>query len=137
MYQRDYLLTETRKLALLLAKLMGLKVEEDRGEYVEQFNDILQDEYNIELEKLIGLNDDEFIAGLNSSRYSAEKLNALAQMLYVFAEPFKLDDETKLILKKVLIIFDLLEQHHHYQSFENIDKRNIIYKHLIKIHERS
>jgi hypothetical protein len=137
MYQRDYLLTETRKLALLLAKLMGLKVEQDRGEYIQQFNDILQDEYNIELEKLIGLNDDELIAGLNSAKYGAEKLNALAQMLYVFAEPFKIDDETELILKKVLIIFDLLEQHHHYQSFENIDKRNIIYKHLIKIHERS
>jgi hypothetical protein len=137
MYQRDYLLTETRKLAQLLAKLMGLKVEGDQSEYIKQFDDVLQDEYNIELEKLIGLNDDELIADLNSARYSAEKLNALAQMLYVFAEPFKLDDETELILKKVLIIFDLLEQHHHYQSFENIDKRNIIYKHLIKIHERS
>jgi hypothetical protein len=137
MYQRDYLLTETRKLALLLAKLMGLKVEEDRGEYIQQFNDILQDEYNIELEELIGLSDDEFVAALNSSGYSAEKLNTLALMLFVFAEPFKLDDETKLILKKVLIIFDLLEQQYHYQSFENIDKRNIIYKHLIKIHERS
>ena len=137
MYQRDYLLTEIRKLAQLLAKLMGLKAEGDHGEYLQQFNDVLQDEYNIELEKLIELNDDEFIASLNSARYSAEKLNALAQMLYVFAEPFKLDEETKLILKKVLIIFDLLEQHHRYQSFENIDKRNIIYKHFIKIHERS
>src|SRR5471030_171941 len=126
MYQRDYLLTETRKLAQLLAKLMGLKVEGDHREYVRQFNDVLQDEYNIELEKLIELNGDELMTCLNSAGYSAEKLNALAQMLYVFTEPFKLDDQTELILRKVLIIFDLLEQHHHYQSFENIDKRNII-----------
>jgi hypothetical protein len=55
----------------------------------------------------------------------------------VFAEPFEADKETDLILRKILIIFDLLEQTHHYQSFENIDKRNIIYKHFNKINDQS
>jgi hypothetical protein len=135
MFQQDYLLNEARKFAQLLAKLMGLKTEGNNEEYIQQFNSELKDEYNIELEKLLSLNDDEFIASLNSSAYSAEKLNALGQMLYVFAEPFEADKETYLILRKVLIIFDLLEQTHHYQSFENIDKRNIIYKLFNKIHD--
>jgi hypothetical protein len=137
MFQQDYLLNEARKFAQLLAKLMGLKTEGNNEEYIQQFNSELKDEYNIELEKLLSLNDDEFIASLNSSAYSAEKLNALGQMLYVFAEPFEAGMETDLILRKVLIIFDLLEQIHHYQSFENIDKRNIIYKYFNKIHDQS
>lgn len=136
MYQRDYLLTEARKLTLLLAKLMGLKAEEEYDEYVRQFNDALQDEYDVELEKLLNLNEAEFIIFIKSAGYSAEKLHALAQMLYVFAEPLKIDNETGLTLRKILIIFDLLEQQHRQLSFENIEKRKIIYKHLIKIHER-
>jgi len=136
MYQRDYLLTEAQKLALLLAKLMSLKAEEEYDEYVRQFNDTLQDEYDVELEKLLNLNEAEFIIFINSAEYSAEKLHAFAQMLYVFAEPFKTDNETVFTLKKILIIFDLLEQQHRQLSFENIEKRKIIYKHVIKIHER-
>ena len=46
----------------------------------------------------------------------------------MFAEPFNQDEETQLLLKKVLTIFDLLEQKHHYESFENFDKRKTIYK---------
>ncbi len=137
MFQQDYLLNEARKFAQLLAKLMGLKTEGNHEEYIQQFNSELKNEYNIELEKLLNLNDDGFIANLNSSAYSAEKLNALGQMLYVLAEPFEADKETDLILRKILIIFDLLEQTHHYQSFENIDKRNIIYKHFNKINDQS
>ena len=121
----------------MLAKLLGLKAEGKFEEYIQQFNHDLQTEYNIELEKLLGLNDDEFIAHLNASAYSPEMLNALSQMLYVFAQPFEVDDETGLILRKVLVIFDFLEQNHHFQSFENIDKRNIIYKHFNTIHARS
>lgn len=136
MYQRDYLLTEARKLALLLAKLMGLKAEEEYDEFVRQFNDTLQDEYDVELEKLLNLNEAAFIAFINAAEYSAEKLHVLAQMLYVFAEPLKIDYETGLTLRKILITFDLLEQQHRQLSFENIEKRKIIYKHLIKIHER-
>lgn len=137
MYQQDYLLTEARKLAQLLAKLMGLKAEGEYDEYIQQFNNALQDEYNVELEKLLDLNEAEFIIFLNSAGYSAEKLHALTQMLYVFAQPLKIDNETGLTLRKILIIFDLLEQQHRQLSFENIEKRNIIYKHLIKIHGRS
>jgi len=136
-YQQDYLLSEARKLAQLLANLMGLKAEGEYDEYIRQFNNALQDEYNVELEKLLDLNEYGFANFINSAEYSAEKLHALAQMLYVFAQPPKIDNETGLTLKKILTIFDLLEQQHRQLSFENIEKRNIIYKHLIKIHERS
>ena len=132
MYQRDYSLAEAEKLALILAKLIGLKSTEEPDKFATQLNDVLQAQYNIDLAKLIALNEDEFIEHLNSADYDAEKLNALVRMLEVFAEPYKDDDETTLMLRKILIIFDFLEKHHRYLSVEIIDKRNTICKYLIK-----
>ena len=130
MYQRDYILNEARKLARLLAKLMGLKADGDYEEYTKQFDIALQDEYNIELEVLLSLTEEEFKVHIFSSGHSVEKLNALAQMLYVFAEPFDQSVDSILTLKKVLILFDVMAEKHHFDSFENIEKRNTIYRHL-------
>jgi hypothetical protein len=130
MYQRDYLLNEARKFALLLARLMGLKTEGRHEEFTQELEQILQTEYDTELEYMLGLNADEFASAIKAKAYSAEKLNALSQLFYVFAQPFQPDDTTALLLRKVLLLFDTLEEEHHYQSFENIDKRNNIYRYL-------
>ncbi|AMR31170.1 hypothetical protein A0256_06890 [Mucilaginibacter sp. PAMC 26640] len=125
--QRDYILNETRKIALMLAKLMGLKTEESNEEFQQYFNEVLHDEYQTELAELLELSENEFAEKISTAKYSSEKLNALSQMLYVFAEPFTINDHTALLLKKVLILFNLLESEHHYESFDNLSKRNKIY----------
>ena len=122
------MLNEARKFAEFLAKLMGLKAEGNYAEFDHQLNDILQKEYDADLENLLSLSETEFAAQIETATYSVEKLNTLSQLLYMFAEPFRHDKETQLLLNKVLTIFDLLEQKHHYESFENIDKRKTIYK---------
>ncbi|MFA6086392.1 hypothetical protein [Mucilaginibacter sp.] len=137
MQQHDYILNEARKLALILAKLMGLKVEGREEDYLQYFNSTLQDEYSIELEELLNLSDDEFADALKKADHSADKLNALSQMLYMFAEPFEANEDTAAILKKVMIIFDLLETQHHFESFENLNKRNAIYSFFNTNYERS
>lgn len=125
--QHDYILNETRKIALMLAKLMGLKTEESNEEFQQYFNEVLHDEYQTELAELLELSENEFAERISTAKYSSEKLNALSQMLYVFAEPFTINDHTALLLKKVLILFNLLESEHHYESFDNLSKRNKIY----------
>jgi len=137
MLQRDYLLNEARKFALILAKLMGLKTESSNEEYEQYFNEVLQDEYNTELDSLLRASEADFINLVKNAGYCAEKLNALSQMLYVFAEPFEATDETAAILKKVLVLFDELETQHHYESFENLNKRNHIYSFFNNNYERS
>lgn len=137
MYKRDYLLNEARRFAQLLAKLMGLKVEGQEVEYLQEFSHVLQTEYDAELETLLNLTLEEFKRTLQESTYSPEKMNALAQMLYVFAQPLDPTPEVRSILQKVLIIFDLLEEKHHFQTFENIDKRNTIYRFFKTNYERS
>jgi hypothetical protein len=136
MPQHDLVLNEVRKLALLLARLMGLKAEGQHEEYKQNFDEVLQSEYNIELEQLLQSSEADFKNILIKEKYSAEKLNALSQLLFVFAEPFKADEETALILKKVLIIFDLLETEHRYESFENLNKRKTIHHFFINNYER-
>lgn len=137
MYQRDYMLNEARKFAQLLARLMGLKTEGKLEEFTQEFDSALQSEYDLELEELLNLSEADFKTRLLSTDYSAEKLNALSQLLYVFAEPFELTATTALILKKVLAIFAVLEQKYHFDSFENVEKRNNIYRVLNTIHEQS
>jgi capsule polysaccharide export protein KpsE/RkpR len=137
MQQRDYILNEARKLALILARLMGLKVEGREEDYLQYFNSTLQDEYSTELEGLLNLPDEVFTDELKKANYSSEKLNALGQMLYMFAEPFEANEDTAAILKKVMIIFDLLETQHHFESFENLNKRNAIYSFFNTNYERT
>jgi ABC-type transport system involved in cytochrome c biogenesis ATPase subunit len=137
MFQRDYIMNEARKFALMLAKLLGLKAESEYEEYLKYFNEVLDEEYNAELEELLKLDEEGFKKRLIDAGYSSEKLNALGQMLYVFAEPFIADKETSALLKKVMVIFDLLETEHHYESFDNITKRNVIYQYFNNNYERT
>lgn len=130
MLRRDYMLNEARKLAALIAKLLGLKAEGKRSEYSQLLNDTLQKEYDTDAEMLVGLSEEDFNAKIATADYSPEKLNALSQLLYMLVQPFKADKETKTLLTKVLAIFDLLEQKHAYQSFENLDKQKIIYQYF-------
>lgn len=137
MFQRDFIMNEARKFALILAKLLGLKAEGEYEDYLKYFNEVLDEEYNEELAELIKLNDEDFKTRLIKAGYTPEKLNALSQILYIFAEPFTADEETSALLKKVMVIFDLLETEHHYESFDNITKRNVIYKYFNNTYERT
>jgi hypothetical protein len=130
MYKRDILLDEIEKFALLLARLMGLKTEGKADEFTQLAENIMLKEYNIPLPELLGLTLKEFEVRLSGENYSADKLDALAQLLYLNSESFTASVETMLSLQKTLFIFDLLEQTHHRQSFENINKRNHIYQFL-------
>ena len=137
MFQRDFIMNEARKFALILAKLLGLKAEGEYQLYLKYFNEVLDEEYNAELEELLKLNEEDFKKRLTDAGYTSEKLNALSQMLYVFAEPFTVDEETSALLKKVMVIFDLLETEHHYESFDNMGKRQAIYNYFITNNDRS
>jgi hypothetical protein len=130
MYTRDLVVDEARKMALLIARLLGIKAAGTSEDYKQEFNNILESEYNTELEKLLVLTEEEFNTLIQSGNYSSEKLNLLSQMLYVFAEPLEANAETRLLLKKVLAIFDLLEQKYHFQSFDNLTKQNAIYRYF-------
>lgn len=113
-------------MALVLARLMGLKTESQLIEFTQLADDTLCKEYGITTDELINMPLNDFETWLLNSGHSADKLDALAKILYLRTEPLTTGDETLLTLQKVLHIFDVLEQKHHRQSFENISKRKYI-----------
>ena len=100
MYTRDLIVDECQKMALVIAKLLGIRSAGTTAEFEQEFNNVLQSEYNIELEELLTLTEEEFINKINTAEYSSEKLNALSQMLYVFAEPLNKMMKHSFCLKK-------------------------------------
>jgi hypothetical protein len=128
MYRKDFILNEAQKLALILAKLMGLKMEGKTEEFIQLADNLLLNEYNIPFDELLNMPLQDFELRLSEENYSAGKIDALAQLLYLNSEPFNASVETLLSFQKMLFIFDLLEQKYHWQSFENINKRNLIHQ---------
>lgn len=121
---------DIRKTARIIEKIFGIKSAGMVNEFKQQFDKTLQNEYAAELEQLISLNQENFEVLIKSDQYNADKLVTLSQMLYVLAEPFEQDEETQQLLKKVIAILDVLEEKHHIQSFDNITRRNAIYKYF-------
>ena len=130
-HRRDYFLNETQRLAQLIAKLLGLKNKPESQEEVQQvYTHALTDEFNITDAELQQLSLNEFKQWLTGQNFSPVKLDTLAQLLQYRAEPFKPDTVTVQLLQKVITIFDMLEQEHHQQSFENIGKRAVIQQYI-------
>lgn len=130
MFQRDIVVDDIRKTALIIANIFGIKANGMVNEFKQEFDKTMQNEYAAELQQFIALNQEDFEELINSDRYNAEKLITVSQMLYVFAEPFEQDEETQQLLKKVIAILNVLEEKYHIQSFDNITRRNAIYKYF-------
>lgn len=133
MYRKDLLVDEAQKFAQLIARLFGLK-NSNPIEAEQLYYHTLSVEFDLQEDTLLELSDADFAALLQQKGYSAPKLDGLAQLLYLHAEPFTADNSILAILQKVLIIFDRLEQHYHVQSFENISRRNTINQFIKKLH---
>lgn len=127
---KDYILNELEKLTLVLTRLAGFKEEAKPDEFIQLAETTLQNEYNIKLQELLDLSSPDFELLLEKQNYHPDKLDALAQILYMHQQPFTPGPETLATLQKIITIFDRLEQKHHRSSFENINKRNAIYQFL-------
>jgi len=127
---KDYILRELEKITVMMARLVGFKEQLKPDEFIKLADTMLQNEFNIKFEALLKLSIDDFEAFLIKGNYKADKLDALAQILYMHAEPFSPSPETLASLQKILLIFEWLEKKHRSSSFENINKQNTIYQFL-------
>ncbi|WP_295769633.1 hypothetical protein [uncultured Mucilaginibacter sp.] len=131
MYRKDYFLNETQRMAQIIARLLGLKDKaESREELQHVYNHTLAIEFSITEKELLELSLEDFKQWLINQNFSAVKLDALAQVLYLRAEPHENDVHASLLMQKIITVYDMLEQEHHQQSFENIGKRAAIQNYL-------
>lgn len=125
---KDFILNELEKISLMMARIAGFKEQAKPDEFIKLADTMLQNEFNIKLDDLLALTTEDFELLLLKGNYKADKLDALAQLLYMLTEPFTPSPETLASLQKTLMIFEWLEKKHHSSSFENINKQNAIYQ---------
>lgn len=127
MIRRDFLQAEIAKLAQALAKILGLK---DAGK-VQEADDLISksllQDFDLSIDELLLLDSNQLKLLLSTKNFPTQKLDLLSQFLWESVSPFQHKLETVAVLNHILTIYQLLEQEHHTQSFENLSrKRSII-----------
>ncbi|MGV3706749.1 MAG: hypothetical protein ACO1NU_15350 [Arcticibacter sp.] len=126
MIRKDFIEAEIQKLALVLAKILGLKNDGNVDEGIDTAFEALSESFGLSREDLEQTPVEDFQAHLETKAYSPEKLNLMAQLMFESVYPFQEVDETFVILHKTAAILNMLETVHHQQSFENIARREQI-----------
>ena len=126
MIRKDFIEAEIQKLAQVIAKIIGLKNDGRLDEALEISQQTISENFGFDKKFLEQGSVEEFEAELKSRNYSAEKLNALAQILFESSYPFQDTEECVAVMHKVALVLNLLETEHHQQSFENLSRREMI-----------
>lgn len=132
MLRRDFLQAEIQKLAEVLARIMGLKKD---GKYLEAeklTKETIGEAFGFDFQHLPDLPEPEFEKQILAQDLPAEKLDQLARFMFEAVHPFEDNEQTKSILRKVLVIFSILEREFHRQSLENLNRQVRIKKFLIQ-----
>lgn len=117
--QRDYIMKQVdqlgRVLARALSNLLGLKSQGDVSSGIEIVNEALKGELYLDIEKLIAIRTDAFIAMLKEERnFSNENLDSLADILLLEADNITTEqgknDKRKMLYEKCLTIHQYLEK---------------------------
>lgn len=119
-----------QKLAQVLARIMGLKLEGRLEEADDLFKESLLKEFEISEEDLLSDSNNEFNTLLHKKEYPAEKLDTLSQFLYAYLSPSFEPERNKLIAEKLLLIYQMLEAKHHIVSMVNLDRQKKIQRYL-------
>lgn len=130
MLRKDFITSEMQKLAQVLARIIGLKKEGEIEKAHDVIAETLANNFGLSESFLNTSKPAELQAFLNQQKYSEEKLNILAQLLFESAHPFEDIPELENRLHLVLEVFNLLEKEYHTQSLDNIAKRQMIDKFL-------
>ena len=126
MIRKDFIEAEIQKLAQIIAKIIGLKNDGNLDEVLETSHQTISENFLFDNKFLDQASVEEFETELRSRNYSAEKLNALAQILFESSYPFQDTEECVAVMHKVALVLNLLESEHHQQSFENLSRREMI-----------
>ena len=130
MIRRDFIQAEIAKIAQALAKILGLKKAGNTQEADDLINKSLLNDFDLKLEDLLLLDENQFKKFLAERKYPPQKLDLLSQFLLESVFPFQSNPKTFQLLDHILLIYQMLEQEHHTQSFENLSRKHAILQFL-------
>lgn len=128
MFRKDLITAEIQKLAEVLAKIMGLKLEGKFAEASVIFNDTLQNSFAMPEQILNDKDSVKFENWLNESDIPADKLDSLSEFLYY--ELGISDERNKAIAPKLNLIYNLLADKHKIVHLVNLHRQKTIQQYL-------
>ncbi|RZK66017.1 MAG: hypothetical protein EOO95_06950 [Pedobacter sp.] len=128
MYRRDLITAEIQKLAQVLARIMGLKLEGKLEEAEQVFEETIKESFSLPLEVLDDEDSAKFQNWLNEIDFAPEKLDSLSEFLYY--ELGVSNERNKIIAPKLNLIYQTLADKHKIVHLVNMHRQNIIQQYL-------
>jgi hypothetical protein len=128
MYKRDLITAEIEKLAQVLARIMGLKLERKLREANLLFEETMAGSFGLPISILTNMDTVPFETWLKESELPAEKLDSLSEFLYY--ELGISDHRNLLIAPKLNLIYDQLANKHKVVHLVNLHRQKTIQQYL-------
>ncbi len=128
MYKRDLITAEIEKLAQVLARIMGLKLERKLAEAEFLFEQTLTDSFGLPTNILADPDLSLFGTWLDESELPAEKLDSLSEFLYY--ELGVSDNKNRIIAPKLNMIYEQLSSKYKIVHLVNLHRKEIIQQYL-------
>lgn len=128
MFRKDLITAEIQRLAEVLARIMGLKLEGNFDEALSVFNETLKNAFLLPTEILEDKDLSIFDNWLNSSDLPADKLDSLSEFLYY--ELGASEERNHVIAPKLNLIYNCLSNKHKIVHLVNFHRQNNIKQYL-------
>lgn len=128
MYRRDLITSEIEKLAQVLARIIGLKLESKLAEAEVLFQQTLEDSFGLSTALFSNADISSFEDWLAASELSAEKLDSLSEFLYY--ELGVSESRNLLISPKLDRIYDELSNKYKIVHLVNLHRQKTIQQYL-------
>lgn len=128
MYRKDLITAEIQKLAEVLARIMGLKLEGKLKDAADIFNDTMVNRFDLPIEILESNDPVAFSNWLKESNLPAEKLDSLSEFLYY--ELGLSNERNRLIAPKLNLVYQFLSDKHKIVHLVNFHRQETIQQYL-------
>ena len=128
MYRKDLITAEIERLAQVLARIMGLKLEGDLTQANLLFNETITNSFRLPVEVLENNDITIFENWLKQTDIPAEKLDSLSEFLYY--ELGISPERNKLIAPRLNLIYKVLAEKHKIVHLVNFHRQEIIQQYL-------
>lgn len=130
MYKRDLITAEIEKLAQVLARIIGLKVELKLKEAEDLFNETLLNSFGLDKNLLLNSDIIPFSVWLESSNLNAEQLNSLGDFLFSELDFEQNPIQSLLFAQKLNLVYQCLVDKHQTVHLINMGRQKYIQQYL-------
>lgn len=130
MYRKDLITSEIERLAQVLAKIMGLKVELRLKEAEILFDETLLAGFGLPKSLLLDVDVEPFLAWLEQANLAPEKLNTLTDFLFSELDFEQNPIISQLYAQKLNLIYQFLVDRHQIVHLINMGRQKYIQQYI-------